>query len=179
MEEAETGKFLALVPELCNMTGLTESMKSDFKVMKDVAMFTRITPDQRQKAMQKFLDNVSESAEASAHLLNWGLRFELKIKFTSKQTVDRLAKSTVRLEGRKLPLEKLTSGKKMVFKVNDKADWTREVTTNNCLTSQPLKKWVVVYVAKNAEVVKNFVTLMLKLAPKMGIQVTNSSNFSI
>ena len=47
----------------------------------------------------------------------------------------------------------------MVFKVNDKADWTREVTTNNCLTSQPLKKWVVVYVAKNAEVVKNFVNL--------------------
>ena len=83
VEEAETGKFLALVPELCNMTGLTESMKSDFKVMKDVAMFTRITPDQRQKAMQKFLDNVSESAEASAHLLNWGLRFEFKIKFTS------------------------------------------------------------------------------------------------
>ena len=84
----------------------------------------------------------------------------------------------MRLEGRKLPLEKLTSGKKMVFKVNDKAAWTREVTTNNCLTSQPLKKWVVVYVAKNAEVVKNFVTLMLKLAPKMGIQVTNSWNFS-
>ena len=156
IEEAETGKLIALVPELCNMTGLTESMKSDFKVMKDVAMFTRITPAQRQVAMQKFLDNVSESAEASAHLLNWGLR---------------LAKSTVRLEGRKLPLEKLTSGKKMVFKVNDKADWTREVTTNNCLISAPLKKWVVVYVAKNAEVVKNFVSLMLKLAPKMGIQV--------
>ena len=70
-----------------------------------------------------------------------------------------------------MAVEKLVSGKKMVFKVNDKADWTREVTTNNCLTSQPLKKWVVVYVAKNAEVVKNFVSLMLKLAPKMGIQV--------
>ena len=82
-----------------------------------------------------------------------------------------MARSTVRLEGRKLSVEKLVSGKKMVFKVNDKADWTREVTTNNCLTSQPLKKWVVVYVAKNADVVKNFVSLMIKLAPKMGIQV--------
>ena len=75
MEEEESGKLIALVPELCNMTGLTESMKSDFKVMKDVAMFTRITPSQRQVAMQKFLDNVADSAEASAHLLNWGLRF--------------------------------------------------------------------------------------------------------
>ena len=79
VEEEESGKLIALVPELCNMTGLTESMKSDFKVMKDVAMFTRITPSQRQVAMQKFLDNVADSAEASAHLLNWGLRF---VQFT-------------------------------------------------------------------------------------------------
>ena len=88
-----------------------------------------------------------------------------------KNVVVLFARSTVRLEGRKLAVEKLVSGKKLVFKVNDKADWTREVTTNNCLTSQPLKKWVVVYVQKNADVVKNFVQLMLKLAPKMGFQV--------
>ena len=88
-----------------------------------------------------------------------------------KNVVVLFARSTVRLEGRKLAVEKLVSGKKLVFKVNHKADWTREVTTNNCLTNQPLKKWVVVYVAKNADVVKNFVSLMIKLAPKMGIQV--------
>ena len=56
MEEAEVTKLMALVPELCTMTGLTDSMKNDFKVMKDVALFTRITPSQRQVAMQKFLD---------------------------------------------------------------------------------------------------------------------------
>ena len=46
-----------------------------------------------------------------------------------KNLVVLLARSTVRLEGRKLAVEKLVSGKKLVFKVNDKADWTREVTT--------------------------------------------------
>ena len=40
---------IALVPELCNMTGLTDQMKADFKVMKDVAQFTRVTPTQRQE----------------------------------------------------------------------------------------------------------------------------------
>jgi len=157
VEESVTPKLMALVPELCTMTGLTDSMKNDFKVMKDVALFTRITPAQRQVAMQKFLDNVSNSAEASAHLLNWGLK---------------LSNLPVRLEGRKLPLEKLALGKKVQVKVTDKADWTREITSNSCLSSQPLKKWVVVYVQKNADVVKNFVQLMLKLAPKMGFPVT-------
>ena len=68
VEEADVSKLIALVPELCNMTGLTEQMKADFRVMKDVAQFTRITPAQRQVAMQKFLDNVTNSAEASSHL---------------------------------------------------------------------------------------------------------------
>jgi len=155
-EESEVASLVALVPELCNMTGLTDTMKADFKVMKDVAMFTRITPAQRQVAMQKFLDNVANSAEASAHLLNWGLV---------------LGKATVKLEGRRFPQEKLHAGKKFQFKVSDKADWTREVTTNTCLYGEPLKKWLVVYVGKNGEVVKNFVQLMMKLAPKMGIPV--------
>ena len=48
-EEEDIGKFLLLVPELCNLTGLTDDMRSDFRVMKDVAQFTRITPMQRQE----------------------------------------------------------------------------------------------------------------------------------
>ena len=44
VEESEVASLTALVPELCTMTGLTEAMKADFKVMKDVALFTRITP---------------------------------------------------------------------------------------------------------------------------------------
>lgn len=47
VEEQDIGKLVALVPELCSMTGLTDQMRADFKVMKDVALFTRITPQQR------------------------------------------------------------------------------------------------------------------------------------
>ena len=44
-------KTIALVPELCNLTGLTDQMKADFKVMKDVAQFTRVTPNQRNQVI--------------------------------------------------------------------------------------------------------------------------------
>ena len=46
-EEEDVSKTLYLVPELCKMTGLTDQMRSDFRVMKDVAQFTRVTPMQR------------------------------------------------------------------------------------------------------------------------------------
>ena len=48
-EEDDVAKLIALVPELCNLTGLTGQMKVDFRVMKDVAQFTRVTPNQRQQ----------------------------------------------------------------------------------------------------------------------------------
>ena len=41
--------MIYLIPELCSLTGLTDQMKADFKVMKDVAQFTRVTPTQRQE----------------------------------------------------------------------------------------------------------------------------------
>ena len=46
-EEEDVPKNILLVPELCKMTGLTDQMRSDFRVMKDVAQFTRVTPMQR------------------------------------------------------------------------------------------------------------------------------------
>lgn len=47
-----------LVPELCYITGLTDTMRSDMKVMKDVAQYTRISPAQRHMSLKKFISNV-------------------------------------------------------------------------------------------------------------------------
>ena len=49
---------MCLVPELCYLTGLTDEMRSDFHVMKDISMYTRITPNQRQGAVKKFVTNI-------------------------------------------------------------------------------------------------------------------------
>jgi hypothetical protein len=54
----EVEQLVCLIPELCYLTGLTDEMRSDFNVMKDIAMYTRITPNQRQVALRKFLKNI-------------------------------------------------------------------------------------------------------------------------
>jgi len=48
-----------LVPELCNLTGLTEAMKSDFKLMKALQMHTLITPSVRQMAIIDFVNRIN------------------------------------------------------------------------------------------------------------------------
>jgi aubergine-like protein len=36
-KDRKTGIEVALIPELCQLTGLTDSMRADFKLMKDLA----------------------------------------------------------------------------------------------------------------------------------------------
>ena len=41
-------RIIKLVPELCFMTGLTDAMRADFRIMKELGNYTRLTPPQRQ-----------------------------------------------------------------------------------------------------------------------------------
>lgn len=52
-------KSVYLIPELCNMTGLTDDLKTNFHVMKDVAQHTRITPNVRHASLRSFIKNVN------------------------------------------------------------------------------------------------------------------------
>ena len=47
--------MIMLVPELTYLTGMSDAMRADFRVMKDIAVHTRITPDQRRSFLQKFI----------------------------------------------------------------------------------------------------------------------------
>ena len=50
---------ILLIPELCHMTGLTDEMRSDFRVMKDLAVHTRVGPKERVDTMQKFVAQIN------------------------------------------------------------------------------------------------------------------------
>ena len=47
------------------MTGLTDAMRADFRVMKDVAVITRITPQARAESIRKFIQRVKTNEEVS------------------------------------------------------------------------------------------------------------------
>lgn len=69
-------QMVMLVPELCYMTGLTDAMRADMRVMKDIAQFTRVTPNQRMNSLRKYVRNVQQNAEAGDVLTSWGLEID-------------------------------------------------------------------------------------------------------
>jgi aubergine-like protein len=68
-------EIIFLIPELCTMTGVSESMRQDSKVMQDMAAYMRVNPEQRAQELSKFVTSVKESARVS--------KVEISVKFPS------------------------------------------------------------------------------------------------
>jgi len=156
--EEDVEKLICLVPELCLLTGMTDTMRADFRIMKEVSNFTRLNPIKRQEAIKKFVESVNGNEVAKAHLSDWGLK---------------LSAVTLGMEGRHLQPEMLFFGSNRRESAGLKADWGRAATNNPVLTAVPLSKWAIFFMNRNTTEVKEFCKVMQQQGPKMGINIAN------
>jgi len=150
-------KTIALIPELCMLTGMSEAMRADFRIMKEVGNYTRATPQARIDGMREFLKRIHESEEASKVLSDWGLS---------------LSHNAITLAGRLLEKPTLHFGAGQSERLT-RSDWSRAASTKPVLTPVNLERWAVVFTKKDRSVVERFCKAMQQQAPKMGIQMRN------
>jgi len=164
LSEAESAdRIICLVPELCLMTGLTDSMRADFRVMKDVAVITRITPQARAETIDKFIKRVKSDPEAYKLLTNWGLAID---------------DQTLPLAGRVLDPETLIFGRGKKEIIGPKGDWNR-AATSSVLTPVNLTKWAIIFWEKNKATVQAFCNTMQQVAKRMDITIANPKPISL
>lgn len=149
-----------LIPELCSPTGLTDSMRMDFKIMRDLATLTRKTPEQRfveyEKIRQQFMKNVQVKEMMGV----WGLRFD-KAGFAKADGV-KLKPQDVFMNNKKI------SG-------TDKADWDRDLKMNTLLKPpEPMKKWVFIGNKKSEKTAIEFQKCIKKCCQQLGWKVDDS-----
>lgn len=162
--EAEKDKLICLIPEFCFLTGLTDEMRSDFKVMKDIAVHTRVTPERRQMALQKFIDNINRTPEAKACFENWNLQLD---------------STPVSLDGRLLKPETLILGGGKKIDAGPEADWGRQVTSNRVLVSVNFEKWLIVFTKRDAPRAIDFCKMLHNVCPAIGINVKDPIRIEI
>ncbi|XP_069194478.1 piwi-like protein Ago3 isoform X2 [Procambarus clarkii] len=150
-------RVLCLIPELCYMTGMTDDMRSDFRVMKDIAQHTRITPTVRQASLRTFIKNVNETPEAHQILADWGLK---------------LHDCTVPLEGRILPPETIYFANNTVPGL-DIADWGRDACREKVIVPVDVKPrcWLMLFCAKDQQRAHKFGDMLKQVTRNMGIHV--------
>lgn len=76
---------IILVPELCNMTGLSDEQRGNFNLMKDMGAITRQDPKTKVKALEKFAQRLTQNPDTRRMLDDWRLAFNTElVKFRAR-----------------------------------------------------------------------------------------------
>ncbi|KAM9320660.1 piwi-like protein 1 [Gastrophryne carolinensis] len=154
-----TNGTIMLVPELCNLTGLTDKMRSDFGVMKDLAVHTRLPPDQRERQVAKFLNYIHKDDAVQKELRDWGLNFDTKLlSFTGRVAVP----------------ERILQRDRVAEYNPQFADWSREMRGQTLISTRDLGNWLMVYTRRNYEAANTLLQNLHKVAQQMGIRMNRA-----
>ncbi|KAB0364501.1 hypothetical protein FD754_008657 [Muntiacus muntjak] len=148
---------IMLVPELCHLTGLTDDMRKDYRMMRDLSTHTRMDPDRRQHKLLTFMDALRKNNTVQKELRDWNL--ELEEGFLS-------------FSGRTLQDVRIHQGRRMFD--NHKADWSKNTREVPLLRAMSLDHWLIVYTKGNYETALTLQQNLQKVTPKMGITVRNA-----
>ncbi|XP_049876482.1 piwi-like protein Ago3 [Pectinophora gossypiella] len=155
--DAPTEFLICLVPELCQMTGLTDDQRSNFRLMKDVATYTRITPNQRHAAFKKYIQNVLKNETAVRRLKGWGLS---------------IAPETINLTARTLDPEVLYFGNNIKVPGKPNADWNGDVCRQPVMQAVDILRWAVIFTDRDKQVTQSFLETLKRCCTPMGINVS-------
>ncbi|KFV63354.1 Piwi-like 1 [Dryobates pubescens] len=155
---------VVLIPELCFLTGLTEKMRNDFNMMKDLSIHTRLPPEQRQREIGKLRDYIQNDENVQKELQDWGLNFDSNLlSFTGRV-----------VEGEKI----FQSGR--VFDYNPQfADWSKETRGAALICPKPLDNWVLVYTRRNYDTANTLVQNLFKVTPSMGMRMKKATMIEV
>lgn len=133
--------IFCLIPELCYITGLTDEMRSQFTIMKDLAVYTKLTPCQRVAAYKKYVENINKHPEAKQKLTDWGL------------TLD---SDPCQVTARVLNKEVVIFGQNMSYDIGANADFSRYATSCEVLEPVNLQNWILVYTMNDKKTAEAF-----------------------
>ncbi|NXL28210.1 PIWL1 protein, partial [Glaucidium brasilianum] len=153
-----------LIPELCFLTGLTEKMRSDFNMMKDLASHTRLPPEQRYCEVRRLSDYIQKDENVQKELREWGLSFDSKLLSLTGRVV----------QGERI----LQSGS--AFDYNPQiADWSKETRGTPLICAKPLDNWLLLYTRRNCDIANTLVQNLFKVTPSMGIRMNKATMIEV
>jgi len=75
-KDRKTGNEVALIPELCQLTGLTDAMRSDFRLMKDLAQIVHTNADIKVSECKNLFSAFGKNEKCKEKQKQWHLQFK-------------------------------------------------------------------------------------------------------
>ncbi|XP_023502723.1 piwi-like protein 3 [Equus przewalskii] len=153
-----------LVPELCSLTGLTDAMRQDYRVMRDLALHMRLDPDKRQHELQKFMNTVQRDKTAQEELRLWDLKFDTNF---------------LSFSGRLLKEVRICQGRRVFNSHPLFAEWSKETRKGPLLKVKSLDDWLMLYTKRNYGAAVSLMQCLRKVTPTMGIAMRDAKMLEV
>lgn len=136
-----TGTEIALIPEICEMTGLTDQHRANFNLMKDMATVLHKSPMDRREEAKRLIQEMEKQERVKKHMDLWGLRFD---------------PNPLTTEGQKIPGSNIVMGKGRDFSMEVNGnDFDRNIQ-QEMFSQMPLQKWAIFYEQFNQKDAQTF-----------------------
>ncbi|XP_037037430.1 protein aubergine-like [Bradysia coprophila] len=161
-----SGRFenILLVPELCRVTGLTDDMRNDHRLMSAVAIHTKLAPNVRIERLNAFNRRLRSADEFEHNFTDWNLVLD---------------KNMVRVVGRQLATEKILFADQKITLSNHEANWSREFRDISMFTSQHLRNWLVIVPQCKRREAEDFISVLQRAGNGMRYEVRRPTIIAI
>ncbi|KAG5886057.1 hypothetical protein JTB14_009506 [Gonioctena quinquepunctata] len=153
-----------LIPELCQLTGLTDRQRENFQLMRALSDHTRVGPPGRMDKLRDFSNRMQRCPEVVQELRRWDLE---------------VARDLVRFQGRVLPQETIVGGNNAKYPAGPQADWTRELRALPMFIPGQIQKFAVVCPMKFKGSCQDFIQCLQKSARGMSWDIGQPRIFDI
>eukprot|EP00743_Colponemidia_sp_Colp-15_P003871 GILK01004178.1.p1 GENE.GILK01004178.1~~GILK01004178.1.p1 ORF type:complete len:796 (+),score=135.52 GILK01004178.1:65-2389(+) len=158
VEQRRTKDRIYLVPELCSLTGLTDDMRRDFQLMKDMGQHTRLKPTDRLREGTGLVTSILGHDTASKVLANFNITISDRPKA---------------MEGRVLPDEKVWFQTESTIDSRTADFWNNLRKAGHVRKAIRLSNWMVVHSDRDSDrrVAADFVQALERLGRDYHIEV--------
>ena len=152
-KDVERIEKIHLIPELILPTGLTDEMRSDFRVMKDLGEHTIVRPDKRFPMIEGFANNIDKEGSKNK---------DFNFRIDSKSN---------KIQGYSLRPPKVMTGN------NPSAVKGDSINLEKLLKAKNIDNWVLFYDFKCERDVDTVVDHLIKSAGRFGVNVTEPNDY--
>ncbi|RWS01988.1 piwi-like protein 1, partial [Dinothrombium tinctorium] len=151
---------ILLVPELCAMTGLTESLASNMELRRQMTNLTRADPLRRVQNLFQFIQNMNRHPDVQREMGSWGLKYENNL---------------IELPARVLPGEKIyTQGstEQTAAQFQQRTgDFSKEIRGKPMKVPVNIPEWAIIVSQRDRQIVDDFSSTLNRVCGPMGVQL--------
>ncbi|CAK7313956.1 Piwi-like protein 1 [Vulpes lagopus] len=144
--------------------GLSDKMRKDYRVMRDLALHMRLDPERRQHELRKLMNTIQTNREVQRELQLWDLKFDTNF---------------VSFSGRILKEVRIFQGRRAFDSHPQFADWSRETRSGPLLNVKSLDHWLILYPTRNYGAASSLVQSLRKVTPTMGIAMREAKMLEV